>query len=104
MAEAKGGGPAKAELPAESVEQRSVGACHRSWSAAGRLCGIPVQPWRQTTPWAKKRGDQWRQVGSRPGGGVPFLMRCRRILSTCAGSVRWPDLGPMMTAMTFIGL
>jgi hypothetical protein len=32
------------------------------------------------------------------------LMRCRRILSTCAGSVRWPDLGPMMTAMTFIGL
>jgi len=96
MAEAKGGGPAKAELPAASVEQRSVGACHRSWSAAGRLCGIPVQPWRQTTPWAKQRGDQWRQVGSRPGGGVPFLMRCRRILSTCAGS--------MMTAMIFMGL
>jgi hypothetical protein len=30
MAEAKGGGLAKDELPAESVEQRSAGACHRS--------------------------------------------------------------------------
>ena len=96
MAEAKGRGPAKAELPAESVEQRSVGACHRSWSAAGRLCGIPVQPWRRATPWARERGDQGRQVGSRPGGGLRIFTRCMRILSTCAGS--------MMTAMIFMGL
>ena len=94
MAEAKGGGPAKDELPAERIEQGRVGTCRRSWSAAGRRCGIPVQPWRQTTPWARQWGDQRRQVGSRPGGGLYVFTRCMRILSTCAGSV--------MTAMIFI--
>ena len=37
-------------------------------------------------------GFQWAHAG----GGVPFLMRCRRILRTCAGSV--------ITARTFMGL
>ena len=32
MAEAKGGGPAKDELPAERIEQGRVGTCRRSWS------------------------------------------------------------------------
>jgi hypothetical protein len=66
----------------------SVGA-HRRWThvwGAGR----------QTTPTETRRGAQSREAGSRPGGGVPFLMRCRRILRTCAGSV--------ITAMIFMGL
>jgi hypothetical protein len=42
------------------------------------------------------RGNQFREAGSRPGGGLPVLMRCRRILRTCVGSV--------MGARTFIGL
>ena len=92
MAEAKGVGPAKAKLPAEPVEQGRFGP----WSAAGRLCGIPVQPWRWTTPWGRQRDYQRRQVGCRPGGGLCVLRRCLRILITCAGS--------MMTAMIFMGL
>ena len=108
MAEAKGGGAAKAELPVESFEQGRFG----SWSAAGRRCGIPVQPWRWTTPWGRQRGDQWRQVGSRPGGGLSVVTRYMRILSTCAGSVQWPDQGSVqwpdqgsvLTAMIFMGL
>ena len=51
---------------------------------------------RQTAPSGRRRWAQFREAGSRPGGGVPFLKRCRRILRTCAGSV--------MTAMTFMGL
>ena len=42
------------------------------------------------------RGAQSREAGSRPGTGVPLLMRCRRILRTCEESV--------ITAMIFMGL
>jgi hypothetical protein len=76
MAEAKGEGPAKAELPAECVEQGRVGTCRRSWSADGRRCGIPVQPWRQTTPWARQRGDHRRQIAQgRARGGRALRKR-----------------------------
>jgi len=51
---------------------------------------------RTDYPPRAKRCDQLREAGSRPGGGFPLLMRCRRILSTCLGSA--------MTAMTFMGL
>ena len=46
-------------------------------------------------PHGRRRGAQSREAGSRPGGGVPFLMRCRRMLRTCAELV--------ITAMNFHG-
>jgi len=39
-----------------------------------------------------------------PGRGLSVFTMCMRILSTCAGSVRLPDHGSMMTAMIFMGL
>jgi hypothetical protein len=69
--------------------QRSLVSAHRRWTHAW---GVG----RQTTPSETRRWAQSREAGSRPGGGVPFLMRCGRILRTCAGSV--------ITAMIFMGL
>ena len=72
MAEAKGGGPAKDELPAERIEQGRVGTCRRSWSAAGRRCGIPVQPWRQTTP--REAAGRSVEAGGIQTGGRPLCL------------------------------
>ena len=72
MAEAKGGGPAKDELPAERIEQGRVGTCRRSWSAAGRRCGIPVQWWRQTTPW--EAAGRSEEAGGIQTGGRPLCL------------------------------
>ena len=48
-------------------------------------------------PWSHIDGGTMRGAwGDRPWGGVPFLMRCRRISRTCAGSV--------ITAMIFMSL
>jgi hypothetical protein len=38
-------------------------------------------------PQEEERGDQFREVGSRPGGGLSVLSRCLRILSGRTGSV-----------------
>ena len=95
------GSAARLEVPGNGVWwkpwgpreiMRSQGAlvsAHRRWRYAWGAG-------RQTTPTATRRGTQSREAGSRPGGGVPFLMRCRRIVRTWAGSV--------ITAMSFMGL
>ena len=66
--------------------------------------GNPRPAERQTAPSGTMGWDQFKEAISRPGGGVAFLMRCRRILRTCAESVRLPDQGSVITAMTFMGL
>ncbi len=80
------------EALARCVVQAGRGAEGDRSLRKGQSAGVRTRIWRA---WERGEKIQPRDAASRPGGAAPVLMRWRRILRICGGSV--------MTARTRIG-